>query len=109
MSRISKQASGAIWFARVPGVLARNVGGDLILAAVGREGFQVLSATAGDVWRLLERPMTVEQLVETVSSVYSVSGEVISRDMDELLAHLLELGLIESVADPLEEVPEARA
>ena len=102
-------AWATIRFARVPGVLVRQVGGDLIVAAVGQEGFEVLSPTAGDVWRLLDKPMTLEQLVETVSSTYSVAQEVIARDVEALLGHLLERGLIESVADHLEEVPKARA
>ncbi|MGH2530249.1 MAG: PqqD family protein [Actinomycetota bacterium] len=44
--------------------------------------------TAADIWRLLDKPVTLEQLVESLSSMHSVAQEVITRDGEGLLAHM---------------------
>ena len=68
-------------FRRSPRALFRRVGGDIILAAAGREDFDSLSSTASAAWELLEEPMDLDELVKQLASAYRVQTHSIVSDV----------------------------
>jgi len=75
-------------------VLFRSAGPDVLLAPPGRDDFELLSGTAGVVWRLLETPRTVAELVDVLADLYGTDRESIATDVHPLIDTLLEQGLI---------------
>lgn len=87
----------AVRVCRSPGVLSRKVGGEVLLGAPGRNGFDQLSESAGIVWGLLDVPRTDDEIVAILAHVYGEPPEAIAADVDGLLADLLRRGWIEEV------------
>jgi Coenzyme PQQ synthesis protein D (PqqD) len=77
--------------------LSRTVDGEVLLTAPGREGVDLLSATAGAVWSLLEEPRTATWLVDEVCRRFEVPRERIEAGVGQLLADLAERGWIREV------------
>ena len=80
-------------------VLFRSAGPDVLLAPPGRDDFELLSGTAGVVWRLLETPRTVAELVNVLADLYGTNRESITTDVNPLIGELLERGLIRRAPD----------
>jgi hypothetical protein len=57
----------------------------------------VLNETAARVWELLDGTRSLGEILETVVSEYEVDASEASRDLNELIEHLLTLGVIEEV------------
>ncbi|MGQ0669864.1 MAG: PqqD family protein [Actinomycetota bacterium] len=83
-----------------PGALARSVGGEVLLAAPDREGVDVLSETAALVWSLLDRPRSLDELVDVLGERFAGSREAIARDVGSLVDDLVRRGFIEAVGQP---------
>lgn len=77
----------------------RRVGNEVILAPRGRDDFDRLSETAAEVWNVLDRPCSLDSLVKTLAETYSVPAETIAADVEALLAHLLEQGVVEHIEE----------
>jgi hypothetical protein len=84
-------------FVRSRAVLSRKVGGEVLLAAVGRPEVDRLSDSAGAVWSLLEEPMQTSAVVEVLSEAYGVPSRQIAGDVETLVADLLARGWVEEV------------
>jgi hypothetical protein len=63
------------------------------------ESFARLSPTAAAVWRHLEEARTAADLVDRLSREYEEEAERIGPQVERLLRDLVDLGLIEVVAD----------
>ncbi|HEX9891630.1 MAG TPA: PqqD family protein, partial [Actinomycetota bacterium] len=59
-------------FVQAPQVLWRDAGSEILLAPRDRQDVDVLSPTAGAVWRLLGQPVSEEELVEALARAFSV-------------------------------------
>lgn len=81
-------------FAWSPDVLFRSAGPDVLLALPDHEDFELLSGTAGVVWRLLETPTTIAELVDVLVELYGTTAETVAADVRPLIDELMERGLI---------------
>jgi hypothetical protein len=86
-------------FRRSPNALFRRVGGDIILAAPGREEFDSLSSTASTAWELLDTPKDLDTLVKQLALEYRMEEHSIVSDVASLVLDLLRRGWIEEVED----------
>ena len=84
---------------RAEGVLWRNVGPEVVATATDREGFEVLSPSAGAAWRKLDRPRVPEDLVASLAEEYGLDPAAIRSDVQELLGDLVDRGLVELDAE----------
>jgi coenzyme PQQ synthesis protein D (PqqD) len=75
------------------------VGGDILLAPAGRDDFDQLSGTAAVSWSILETPCSLEELLRTLSDVYSIPPESIAAEVGALVTDLSERGLVEELLD----------
>jgi Coenzyme PQQ synthesis protein D (PqqD) len=82
---------------RIPAcVLHREVDGEMVLLNLDTERYFGLDAIGADiVTRVTEQP--VEAALGALVTEYVVDPEILRRDVDDLIADLLEAGLIERV------------
>jgi hypothetical protein len=78
-----------------PSIPWRRVGEDILLAPIGRDDFDHLSGTAAIMWRLLETPRSLDDLVNTLADMYTISAEEIATDVRALVAELMDRGAIQ--------------
>ena len=82
------------------GYIARNVVDTYVVVPVGErvidfKGIMTLTGIAPFVWARLEEGCSREDLLAKVLAEYDVSPEQAQQDLDELLARMQELGLVE--------------
>jgi Coenzyme PQQ synthesis protein D (PqqD) len=90
---------GTAWVQRGPEILTRDVGDEVLLTSEARSEVDVLKGTAAEVWRLLEEPIVVADLVGLLAEAYSADPAVVEADVDALLARLSEIGAVQVLAD----------
>ena len=84
-------------FARSSSAPWRRVGEDVLVAPAGRDDFDQLSGTAAVVWRILEAPSSLADLVANLSEMYSVPTESIASEVGALVTDLTRRGAIEEI------------
>jgi hypothetical protein len=87
--------TASVAYRRSAEVLSRAFGGEVVLAAPGVDDFEMLSATAGSVWQLLDEPRSIDEIVDALSARYPNAGRTIGPDVESLVEHLARRGLVE--------------
>ena len=72
-----------------------TVGSEVVLMTLESGECLGLGETGSDVWRLIDKPMRVESLVESLSGIYSAPAGVIEQDVADLLSDMARRGLVE--------------
>lgn len=75
--------------------LAAEVDGEVVLMSVEHGKYYGLDDIGSDIWRRLEQPLRIADLVAALSADYDGEATVIERDVLELFARLLDDGLVE--------------
>jgi hypothetical protein len=88
---------------RSQSVVARVVAGETLIvpvrASVGDlASIYSFNGTASLIWKLLETPKTVAELVEAVTREYEVEPGQAERDVTEFVAAMKTVGLVEAPA-----------
>lgn len=79
-------------------VLYREVDGQLVLLDLGREQYFGLDEIGAQMIRCITS-MSLDDAITALGSDYAVDPEVLRADVEELVASLLEAGLLERVED----------
>jgi hypothetical protein len=91
--------SRAIRFEQAPGVALQAMDDDLFLVKPGDAAVFHLNAIAASLWRLLERPMTLDAASDALCQAFpDTDAARITRDVQGLFAALKEEGLIRVAA-----------
>ena len=77
-------------------VLFQEVSGETVLLDLESEQYFGLDEVGTRIWALLNEGQGVAAIVETLLTVYEVEREQLEADVRELLAALLDAGLIEA-------------
>ena len=77
-------------------VLFQEVSGETVLLDLDSEQYFGLDAVGTRIWSLLKEGRAVREMVETLLAEYEVEPEQLAGDVRELLAALLDAGLIEA-------------
>jgi hypothetical protein len=77
-------------------VLFQEVSGETVLLDLESEQYFGLDAVGTRIWSLLKEGRAVREMVETLLAEYEVEREQLAGDVRELLAALLDAGLIEA-------------
>lgn len=77
-----------------PGPLAADIGGEVVLMSVERGNYFGLDDIGSEIWRRLERPVRVADLVAGLATDYDADLATIERDVLALLQDLARHGLI---------------
>lgn len=81
-------------FVRRPTHLSEQVGTDAVVLDLERDRYYGLGASAAQLWALLERPCTEQQLVEALIAGFEVDRELATADVSRWVHELLRLDLI---------------
>ena len=86
-------------YARDENIVTRSVAGEMVLVPVRQnvgdlDSVFTVSEVGREIWNLLERPRSLEELVEAITSEFEVERELAEKDVAEFLAGLDEAGLI---------------
>ena len=87
--------SGSGRLRAAPGVLHRSVGDGSVLLHVASGRYFELDATGARTWDLLHEGGTRDEVVAALAADYEAAAGEIERDVDELIATLLERNLLE--------------
>lgn len=80
-------------YRHAPGVLAQQVGNEIVVGLDESTWF-TLRGTAAALWRLLESPLTVEELAARCAAEFAGSEQVIREDVASAISVWLEHGLL---------------
>jgi hypothetical protein len=78
-------------------VLWRTVGPEVLLTSLESDGFEVLSETAADVWRLLESPRTTAEIAARLSVRFGEPVELVTTGVERLVRDLRAHGYVRSL------------
>jgi hypothetical protein len=76
-----------------------DVGEETLILHVETGGYYSLKKVAAQIWELLQRPVTVSHVGETLSRQYGIPRERCEADLLELLSELEKRGLVRIVSD----------
>jgi hypothetical protein len=84
-------------FQRDPATLEASVGTDTVLCSAGSGKFCDVNAVGSRIWRLLEQPRSIAEIVSGLRERYAVDEATCLRDIEPFLATLEEAHLISRV------------
>lgn len=85
---------------RTPGLLAANVGTEMVMLSIASNAYYDVDSIGAEIWRRLEAPRRVRDLVASLVGDYDVALDVCEGDVIEFLEEALSEGLIRTVAGP---------
>lgn len=77
--------------------LTSSVADELVMFDTEKGKYYGLNDIATEIWKILEEPLSVEELCETLTVEFEVSEEQCRSDLLTFLPKLLEKGLIDKV------------
>lgn len=83
---------------RMPDLIASEMDGDLVMMSIERGEYYGISGVGTRVWELLERPVTLAEIVAAICREFEVDTSVGEQDMRQFLEELLKRGLVQTVA-----------
>ena len=92
--RTVNKATSATGTARQDHLLVEAVGDDLLILDRHAGRIHCLNATAGIVWRGLQRALSRNEIVETLTARYDVNVDRAQADTDTILTRFGQLGLV---------------
>lgn len=93
---------GELTYEREPGFATANLGEELALLDMAKGSYLGLNATAAHVWRLLERPRSLDALCARLMDEFEIDANHCRRDVSTLLGKLLAEGLIRTTDGKLD-------
>lgn len=79
---------------RKSGLMTANMNGDAVMMDISSGKYFNLGQTGGRIWELLERTVSVEELVRTLIGEYDVSYEQCLEETLPFLEKLADKGLV---------------
>lgn len=77
--------------------LTSSVADELVMFDTEKGKYYGLNDIAAEIWNILEEPMTVEELCDTLTDEFDVEEEECRSDLLNFLPKLLDKGLVEKV------------
>jgi hypothetical protein len=75
-------------------VLRRNAGDETVLLDLGSEEFYGLDGAGARAFELLERPQSLDDVIDTVHREYDVDRDTLAADLHTLVRELIERNLL---------------
>lgn len=77
--------------------LSGRLSDELVMMDINKGKYFSLNKVATRIWDLLERPLDMKELCETLKLEYEVDEEQCQREVKEHLAEMIKLGLVTEV------------
>lgn len=78
---------------RKSGLLTADMNGEAVMMDITSGKYYNLGESGGRIWALLEDPMTLEEIVDTLLKEYAVEREVCRKEVADFLEELMKKGL----------------
>ena len=88
-------------FCRKPDTISANLGAELAVLDLPHGSYLGFNATASHIWRLLQDPLTLEQICAAMIAEFKVEPDLCATEVGSLLNKLLAAGLITASDEPL--------
>jgi hypothetical protein len=75
--------------------LASDVGGETVILGLTAGRYYGVDAVGARVWQLIQEPITVRDVQQTIVSEYEVDRERCESDLLKLLQQMIDAGLVE--------------
>jgi hypothetical protein len=82
---------------QVPGNIVSDMGGEKVMLSVEKGKYYNLGEVGGVIWELIEKKVSITQIVDELVSNYEVKREECAVQVTSFLEHLLDEGLIKIV------------
>ena len=86
-------------YERRPGYVAANLGEELAVLDMASGSYLGFNATAAHVWRLLEKPRTLDALCKAMTHEFDIDADRCRPALNALLDELMTAGLIQTRND----------
>jgi hypothetical protein len=83
-----------------PEVLCQEVNGEMVLLDLDSESYFGLDTTGTRIWQLLQSGLSKQKLIEKMLDEFDIDRETLELDVHELLAKLLDAGLVRFESSP---------
>ncbi|MCL1629197.1 PqqD family peptide modification chaperone [Roseibaca sp. V10] len=84
-------------FQRATNVVSAEMDGETVIMSLEKNVYFGLSGSGGRIWELLETPVSLAALVETLAQEYDVAPETCRADVVGILDDMQANGLVTSV------------
>jgi len=78
---------------RNPDLIATDMDGETVMMSIERGEYFGLSGVGGRVWALMQEPVSVDQIAQTICHEYAVDLAVCQADMQRFAQEMLQNGL----------------
>lgn len=82
-------------YSRNSAVYAAELDGEVCLFDPTTAAYLNLNSTGSAIWRLLEQPLTGDEIIEALLATYTVEPEICRHESGRFLAQALALGLLQ--------------
>lgn len=84
--------------------ILREIAGDHIIVPVGKtvlefNGLVVVNEVGASLWNMLQREVTIDELVQGILSEYDVEENIARQDICEFIDKLVANGILEKMKD----------
>jgi hypothetical protein len=80
-------------------VIWRDVGGDVVILNVKAGVYFGIDGSGSQMWRELAEHGSVEKTLASLQQQFDVAPDELKRDLDDLLAKLVQKGLVQVIAE----------
>lgn len=98
MSNPIQLASNPV-IARMESLVASELGKEVVILSVDSGHFFLLNNTASRIWDLLDAPLPLDSITDTLVSRFAVDPDDCRRDVSEFVQVMLERGLLRQTSD----------
>jgi hypothetical protein len=84
---------------QVPGNIISDMDGEKVMLSVTNSKYYNLGAVGGKIWDLIEKPISIINLVDGLTKIYEVDPKQCEQDVLDFLSQLLDERLIEVKMD----------
>ncbi len=81
-------------YVRNPELIATDMDGDTVMMNIEHGEYYGISGVGSRVWELLEKPVTIEEIVTIICREFDVSQVTCKADMGQFINELEALGLL---------------
>ena len=83
----------------LPDILSQEVSGETVLLDLNSENYFGLNDVGTRIWQLIQEDGDLQKVYDTMLDEYDVDKKQLEKDMEELVAKLVDAGLIEIGGD----------
>lgn len=83
------------WIRRAPTAVSQEIDGETVIIDLRSEQYFSLNSVGSRIWQLLGEGAGLDAIHAQLVSEYAVDGELVRRDLLNLIARLQQAGLVE--------------